>query len=53
MYDMLRNGELDIYTAAKMTDERLDEFVFSTHPAITAYTYMNIKVGNTSVKAGD
>ena len=51
--DMLRNGELDIYTAAKMTDERLDEFAFSTHPAITAFTCMNVKVGNTAIKAGD
>lgn len=51
--DMLRNGELDIYTAAKMTDERCEEFAFSTHPAITAFTCMNVKVGNTAIKAGD
>lgn len=51
--DMLRNGELDIYTAAKKTDERLDEFAFSTHPAITAFTCMNVKVGNTAIRAGD
>lgn len=36
-----------------MTDERLDEFAFSTHSAITAFTCMNVKVGNTAVRAGD
>lgn len=51
--DMLRSGELDIYTAAKKTPEREAEFAFSTHPAITAYTCMNIKVGNKSIAAGD
>ncbi len=51
--DMLRNGELDIYTAAKKTSEREEEFAFSIHPAITATTCMNVKVGNTKVVAGD
>ena len=51
--DLLRNGELDLYTAAKKTEEREAEFAFSTHPAITAYTCMNVKVGNTKVVAGD
>ena len=51
--EMLRNGELNIYTAAKRTPEREQEFVFSTYPAITATTCMNIKRGNTSVIAGD
>lgn len=51
--DMLRNGELDIYTAAKATADRSREFAISTHPAITATTCMNVKVGNTDVKAGD
>lgn len=51
--EMLRNGEVDIYTAAKRTPEREAEFAFSTHPAITSYTCMNIKVGNNKIKAGD
>lgn len=51
--DMLRSGEIDIYTAAKLTPERQEEFAISTHPAITATTCMNIKVGNTKVVAGD
>lgn len=50
---MLRNGDLDIYTAARITDERRQEFAVSEHPAITATTSMNVKVGNTSIKAGD
>lgn len=51
--DMLRNGELDLYTAARKTEERSAEFVFSKHPAITSTTAMNVKVSNTSVVAGD
>ncbi len=51
--DMLRSGELDIYTAAKLTPERIAEFAVSTHPAITATTCMNVKVGNSHVVAGD
>ncbi len=51
--DMLRNGDLDIYTAAKLTPERKEEFAISRHPAITAFTCMNVKVGNTKVVAGD
>ena len=51
--DMLRNGELDIYTAAKKTPEREKEFAFSTHPAITSTTCMNVKVGNNKIVAGD
>lgn len=51
--EMLRNGEIDIYTAAKKTPEREKEFVFSTHPAITSFTCMNVKVGNNSIVAGD
>lgn len=51
--EMLRNGEIDLYTAARKTEEREKEFIFSTHPAITATTCMNIKRGNTSVIAGD
>lgn len=51
--EMLRNGEVDLYTAAKITPEREKDFVFSTHPAITSTTCMNVKRGNTSVVAGD
>ena len=51
--DMLRNGELDLYTAARLTDERRQEFAISKHPSITATTCMNVKVGNTSVVEGD
>lgn len=51
--EMLRNGELDIYTAAKLTPEREKEFTISTHPAITSTTCMNVKVGNKKVVAGD
>ena len=52
-FDMLENGELDIYTAAKLTDERKKKFAVSKHPAITASTYMNVKISNTKVVAGD
>ena len=51
--EMLRNGDIDIYTAARLTDERQQEFAISKHPAITATTCMNVKAGNTSVVAGD
>ena len=51
--DMLRNGEVDIYTAAKKTPEREEEFAFSKYPAITATTCMNVKRGNDKVVAGD
>ncbi len=50
---MLRNGEVDIYTAARRTPEREKEFAFSTHPAITSFTCMNVKVGNDKIIAGD
>ena len=51
--EMLRNGELDIYTAAKKTPEREKYFAFSSHPAITASTCMNIKRGNSKIVKGD
>ena len=51
--EMLRNGEIDIYTAARLTPERQEKFAFSKHPAITATTCMNVKRGNTTVRAGD
>ena len=51
--EMLRSGEIDLYTAAKITPERQEEFAFSTHPAITAVTCMNVKVGNRDIVAGD
>ena len=50
---MLREGKLDIYTAAKLTPEREAEFAISTHPAITATTCMNVKVGNNKIISGD
>lgn len=50
---MLRDGEVDLYTAARKTPEREAEFVFSTHPSITSYTCMNVKVGNARIVAGD
>ena len=51
--EMLRNGKLDLYTAARRTPEREAEFAFSTHPSITSYTCMNVKVGNNTIVAGD
>ncbi len=48
--EMLRNGEVDIYTAAKKTAEREKEFAFSEHPAITATTCMNVKRGNSALR---
>ena len=51
--DMLREGSIDLYTAAKKTPEREAEFIFSSHPSITATTCMTVKVDNTSVVAGD
>ena len=51
--EMLRNGEVDIYTAARKTPEREAEFAFSTHPAITSSTCMNVKVGNNKIIPGD
>lgn len=50
---LLRDGKVDIYTAAKKTPEREKEFAFSTHPAITSSTCMNVKVGNNKIVAGD
>ena len=51
--DQLRNGEIDLYTAAKKTPEREAEFAFSTHPSITSTTCMNVKVGNTKISGDD
>lgn len=51
--EMLYNGEIDILTANAKTPEREKKFAFSTHPAITATTCMNVKVGNKKVVAGD
>ena len=51
--EMLRNGDVDIYTAAKKTPQREEEFAFSTHPAITSSTCMNVKVGNNRIVPGD
>ena len=51
--DMLRNGELDIYTAARSTPERQSEFAISKHLSITATTCMSVKVGNDKVVEGD
>ena len=50
--EMLRNGEVDLYTAAKKTPERQEEFAFSSHPSITTTTCMNVKVGNNRVISG-
>lgn len=52
-FEMLENGEIDIYTAAKVTEERQEHYAISKHPAITASTCMNIQVGNDQVVAGD
>ncbi len=51
--DMLRDGELDIYTAAKITPERQEEFAISEHPVIISTTSMKVKVGSTKVVSGD
>ena len=51
--EMLRNGQLDLYTAARLTPERKTEFAFSMHPAITSSTCMNVKVGNKKIVSGD
>lgn len=51
--EMLQNGEIDLYTAARRTPEREKDYVFSSHPAITAVTCMNIKRGNNKIIAGD
>lgn len=50
---LLRDGEVDLYTAARRTPEREAEFAFSTHPSITSYTCMNVKVGNSKIVSGD
>ena len=51
--EMLRNGEIDVYTAARKTAERQAEFIFSDHPSITATTCMDVKVGNRDIIAGN
>lgn len=51
--EMLRSGEVDLYTAANATDACRAEFAVSQHPAIMVTTCMNIKVGNSKVVAGD
>ena len=44
---------MDLYTAVKKTPEREAEFVFSTHPSITSFTCMNVKVDNDKIVSGD
>ena len=51
--EMLQKGEIDIYTAARRTPEREKDYVFSTYPAITATTCMNVKRGNKKIISGD
>ena len=51
--EMLRTGAIDIYTAARKTPEREQEFIFSDHPSITATTCMDVKVGNRDIVSGD
>ena len=51
--EMLRSGEVDLYTAANATDACRAEFAVSQHPAIMVTTCMNIKVSNSKVVAGD
>ena len=51
--ELLRAGQLDLYTAAKRTPEREAEFAFTTHPSITSYTSMNVKIDNRNIRAGD
>lgn len=51
--EMLKNGEIDILTGNARTPECEKYFAFSTHPAITATTCMNVKAGNRKVVAGD
>ncbi|MDO4502529.1 MAG: transporter substrate-binding domain-containing protein [Coriobacteriia bacterium] len=50
---MLRDGKLDLYTAAKHTPEREAEFSFSKRPAITAKTCMSMKRGNDRIVPGE
>ena len=52
-FELLRQGQIDILTGVKHTDDRDAEFAFSVHPVITATTCMNVKAGNTTVVAGD
>ncbi|MDO4489194.1 MAG: transporter substrate-binding domain-containing protein, partial [Eubacteriales bacterium] len=51
--EKLLSGEIDVYTAAKKTPERDKDFAFSIHPAITATTCLNIKLGNKKIVPGD
>lgn len=51
--NMLRNGEIDLYTAAASTPERRAEFAYSDHRAIVAGTYLNIKAGNKKIIEGN
>ena len=51
--EMLRNGELDLCSAAQKTKEREEEFAFSTYPSITSSIRMNIKRGNKKIISGD
>ena len=50
---LLDEGKIDLYTAAKKTSEREEKYIFSKHPIITSTTCMTIKVGNTKIVSGD
>lgn len=50
---LLQSGQIDLYTAARLTPERQAQYAVSRHPAITASTCMNVKADNTSVIPGD
>ncbi len=50
---LLDEGKIDLYTAAKKTSERGEKYIFSKHPIITSTTCMTIKVGNTKIVSGD
>lgn len=51
--EMLANGEIDLLTAIKWSEERAEKFDFSSRNIGTASTQISIKAGNTDIVSGD
>ena len=50
---LLADGEIDLLTAIKWSEDRAEKFDFSSRSIGTAATQITVKAGNTNVVAGD
>ncbi len=53
MLTMLENGEIDLLTGVHMTDQRLEQFDFSSEPVGYSSTIVTAKTGNSAYASGN